>query len=94
MQNKTLQAEIKIVNRLGLHARAAAQLVKLAGKFKSEIILRRTDNGNSANAKSILNVLTLAASQGTILTAEVTGEDAEEALSAVKEIFLNGFGEL
>lgn len=94
MQNKMLQAEIKVVNHLGLHARAAAQLVKLAGKFKSEIILRRLDNGNSANAKSILNVLTLAASQGTILIVKVTGEDAEAALSAIKEIFLNGFGEL
>ena len=59
-----LEGKVKIVNPLGLHARAAAQLVRLAGGFKSSIKLRRTDNGVVADAKSILSVLTLAAAKG------------------------------
>ena len=89
-----LSSEIKVVNRLGLHARAAAQLVRLAGNFQSEIVLRRCDNGNSANAKSILSVLSLAASKGTKLIVELDGEDETDALPAVEELFANGFGEL
>jgi phosphocarrier protein HPr len=89
-----LETEVKIINQLGLHARAAAQLVRLAGNFQSRIKLRRADNGNSADAKSILSVLTLAAPKGTVLSVEVEGEDEQKALNAVKEIFENGFGEL
>ncbi len=88
------ETEVKIINQLGLHARAAAQLVRLAGNFQSRIKLRRSDNGNSADAKSILSVLTLAAPKGTVLIVEVDGEDEQKALNAVKEIFVNGFGEL
>lgn len=88
------ETEVKIINQLGLHARAAAQLVRLAGNFQSRIKLRRSDNGNSADAKSILSVLTLAAPKGTVLIVEVEGEDEQKALNAVEEIFVNGFGEL
>ena len=87
-------SQVKIVNQLGLHARAAAQLVRLAGNFQSKIKLRRSDNGIAADAKSILNVLNLAASKGTVLIVEVEGEDDYAALSAVEEIITNGFGEL
>ena len=62
-----LEAQVKIINQLGLHARAAAQLVRLAGKFKSRIMLERIDNAVTADAKSILSVLTLAAAKGTQL---------------------------
>jgi phosphocarrier protein HPr len=89
-----LEAKVKIINQLGLHARAAAQLVRLAGKFKSRIILTRTDNEVMADAKSILSVLTLAAPKGTELKLNVEGEDEREAIVAVEEIFINGFGEL
>ncbi len=89
-----LETEVKIINQLGLHARAAAQLVRLAGNFQSRIKLRRSDNGNSADAKSILSVLTLAAPKGTVLIVEVTGEDEQNAIKAVEDIFVNGFGEL
>ena len=89
-----IESEIKIINRLGLHARAAAQLVRLAGKFKSKIQISRTDNGISADAKSILSVLSLAASRGTILKLECNGEDEQEAFSAVEKLFVEGFGEL
>ena len=89
-----LEAEVKIVNQLGLHARAAAQLVRLAGSFKSRIKLKRTDNNVVADAKSILSVLTLAAARGTRLVIEADGADEREALTAVAELFTNGFGEI
>ncbi len=89
-----LESKIKVVNQLGLHARAAAQLVRLASNFKSRITLKRTDNVVVADAKSILSVLTLAASKQTQLELEVDGEDEQEALQAIEEIFVNRFGEI
>ncbi len=89
-----LEAKVKVINQLGLHARAAAQLVRLAAKFESRIILIREDNAVIADAKSILSVLTLAAAQGTKLKIEVEGSDEQKALQAVEEIFSNGFGEI
>jgi phosphocarrier protein HPr len=89
-----LKGKTTIINRLGLHARAAAQLVRLASGFQSKIKLIRTDNAVIADAKSILSVLTLAASKGVELEIEIEGEDEQEAFEAVQEIFKNGFGEL
>ena len=89
-----LEGDVKVVNHLGLHARAAAQLVRLAGSFRSTITLRRDDSGGFANAKSILSVLALAAPFGTILVIETDGEDEKEALAAIEAIFADGFGEL
>ncbi len=89
-----LEDTIKISNRLGLHARAAAQLVRLAGSFKSKIKLERTDNAVVADAKSILSVLTLAASKGVELKIEVEGDDEIKAMQTIKEIFVIGFGEI
>lgn len=88
-----LETRIVICNQLGLHARAAAQLVRLAGNFQSEIKIRRTDTNAAADAKSILDVLTLAASKGKEISIEAEGADEKEAVSAVAEIFANGFGE-
>lgn len=90
-----VKSEVKIVNRLGLHARAAAQLVRLAENFESSIVLQLSENNSkSADAKSILSILTLAAARGTVLIVEVAGKDEQKALAAVEEIFANGFGEL
>ncbi len=89
-----LEAETKVINRLGLHARAAAQLVRLAGRFKSDVKLKRGDNNVIADAKSILSVLTLAAACGTLLKIEADGADEEKAIAAIKELFSNGFGEI
>lgn len=89
-----LESEIKIVNLLGLHARAAAQLVRLAGKSNSEIKLLRADNNADADAKSILSVLTLAACKGTRLKIEVAGADEKETLQKIEELFAIGFGEI
>jgi phosphotransferase system HPr (HPr) family protein len=89
-----LESRIKICNLLGLHARAAAQLVRLAGTFQSEIKLRRTDNSVIADAKSILSVLTLAASKGVELEISVEGKDESEAIRRIEDIFNRGFGEI
>jgi phosphocarrier protein HPr len=89
-----LETKIKIINQLGLHARAAAQLVRLAGKFNSKIKLTRTDNEVMADAKSILSVLTLAAARGTELRLNIDGIDEQEALGAIEEMITNGFGEI
>jgi phosphocarrier protein HPr len=89
-----LERTVKIVNPLGLHARAAAQLVRLAGTFQSRIKLKRTDNNVVADAKSILSVLTLAAARGTRLAIEADGADESEAIEKIEELFTNGFGEI
>ncbi|HXH70573.1 MAG TPA: HPr family phosphocarrier protein [Pyrinomonadaceae bacterium] len=89
-----LKVKLKVTNQLGLHARAAAQLVRLAGSFRCNIELRRTDNAVVADAKSILSVLTLAAAKGTELDLQVEGSDEKRASQAIEEIFLDGFGEL
>ncbi len=88
------EAKIKVVNQLGLHARAAAQLVRMAAKYKSRIILIREDNAVIADAKSILSVLTLAAAKGTEIKLQVEGTDEAAALQSIVALFAGGFGEL
>lgn len=89
-----LERRVVIVNRLGLHARAAARLVRTACAFRSELRLERADRSASAEAKSILSVLMLAASRGTELSVTANGEDEEEALQALCELIETGFGEI
>ena len=89
-----LEASFTVLNPLGLHARAAAQLVRLASGFKSKILLSRQDTNAFADAKSILSVLTLAASMGTVLFVTADGEDEGNALEAVGQLFRDGFGEI
>lgn len=89
-----LNTRVKVINPLGLHARAAASLVRLAGTFQSDIKIRRTDNAVVADAKSILSVLTLAAAKSTELELEISGEDQKEAAKAIEEVFIKGFGEI
>jgi phosphotransferase system HPr (HPr) family protein len=88
-----VERRVVIVNRLGLHARAASQVVRLASRFQSTIKLERTDGSASADAKSILSVLMLAAARGTELRAVAEGVDEREALDSVCELFARGFGE-
>jgi phosphocarrier protein len=80
-----------IVNALGLHARAAAQLVQLANRFRCEIHVEK--DGMNVNGKSIMGVLTLAAAKGSSITVACDGEDAEQAMVALAKIIENGFGE-
>ncbi|MDQ6652928.1 MAG: HPr family phosphocarrier protein [Acidobacteriota bacterium] len=79
---------------LGLHARAAAKLVRIACGFHSDVLLRREDGSATADAKSILSVLMLAASRGTELQASAEGIDEEAAMNAIAELFAEGFGEI
>jgi phosphocarrier protein len=87
-----IKKEVVIKNRLGLHTRPAAMLVKLAAKFKSDFFIEK--NGVQVNGKSIIGVMTLAAEQGAKLILKFEGEDEEEAAKAIVELFENGFGEL
>ena len=91
---------LKITNKLGLHARAAAKLVQTAARFKSEIKIARIDSGKSAgaeatdvNAKSIMGVLMLAAGLGTTIRLRADGDDAEEAVTMMALLFEGKFGE-
>jgi phosphocarrier protein HPr len=86
-----IEREAEIVNRLGLHARAAAKLVHMAGGFQSRVTLLK--DGEEVDAKSILGVLLLAAAQGSRLTIRCEGQDEEQALSAVTTLIANRFDE-
>lgn len=88
-----VERRVVIRNRLGLHARAAARLVRIANNYQSAVRLERVDGSHSADAKSILSVLMLAAGFGTELRAIVHGEDEEEALSALCTLIAEGLGE-
>jgi len=88
-----VERSLRVVNRLGLHARAAARLVRTACAYRSRIRLERADRSASADAKSILSVLMLAASRGTELRVSAEGEDEREALDAVCSLIADGFGE-
>lgn len=87
----TKDAKFKIVNRLGLHARAAAQLVKTTNSFLSEVMIEK--DGNEVNGKSIMGLLMLAAPQGSVIKVSVSGEDADEAMKAIGALINDGFGE-
>ena len=85
------QAEVEIVNKLGLHARASAKLTQMASTFQSEIWLSR--NGRRVNAKSIMGVMMLAAGKGSMIGIETAGSDADEALHALAALIADRFGE-
>jgi phosphocarrier protein len=85
------QQEFKIVNKLGLHARASALFVKTAGKFQSEVKLAR--ESVEVNGKSIMGIMMLAASKGTMVRLTVEGADEEEAMQTIGALIKDGFGE-
>jgi phosphocarrier protein HPr len=84
------QARVMIVGEVGLHARPAAKFVKLAGSFGSDIVVRHGER--AANAKSMLQVLTLEARQGDEIEIEATGPDADDALNALLALLEGGAG--
>lgn len=86
-----MERHVKVLNKLGLHSRPAAALVKTAGKFASEIRIRK--NGREVSGKSILGVMMLAAAQNTELTLIAEGPDAQEALDTLQALFDSRFGE-
>jgi phosphocarrier protein HPr len=83
--------EFTIKNRLGLHARAAAQLVQAANRFQSEITVEK--EGMEVNGKSIMGILMLAAPQGSRIRVGAQGEDAEQAMATLEKLINDGFGE-
>ena len=86
-----IKQNITIINKLGLHARAASKLVNCASQFESEVFIGR--NGNRVNAKSIMGVMMLAASKGVELELEVDGNDEQICQQAVVDLINNRFDE-
>jgi len=86
-----MQKEVTIVNKLGLHARAAAKLVTLASSFSSDIDISR--DGQTVNGKSIMGVMMLAASRGTNIVIRASGHDEDVAAASLEELVQNRFGE-
>jgi phosphocarrier protein HPr len=87
-----IEREAKIVNPLGMHARPASELVKLASRFKSAVEIRKDDL--AVNGKSILGVMMLAAECGSTVTIKTDGEDAEQAMAALLALVADGFHEM
>ena len=83
--------ELEIVNRLGLHARAAAQLVKVAGAHGARVTLEK--DGQQADGKSIMAVMMLAAARGSVITVTTEGDDEEAAMDAIAAPVADYFGE-
>ena len=90
-QRQKVVQEVEIPNSLGLHARPAMLLVDLANRFNAEIEIAKADQ--CVDAKSIMQVMTLAATQGTKLTLTAQGDDAGEAVAALAKLIAQGFGE-
>tara|TARA_R110002110_G_scaffold121431_2_gene297176 strand:- start:9571 stop:9840 length:270 start_codon:yes stop_codon:yes gene_type:complete len=86
-----IRKKIQIINKLGLHARAAAKFVQTAGKYASHIEVN--NDGKVVNGKSIMGVMMLAASQNTWIELKISGEDEETALTALEQLISNRFGE-
>ena len=85
------ESEIKLVNKLGLHARPSAKVSQLASSFKCDVWLAR--GSRKSNAKSIMGVMMLAAPQGATLLVSADGADEVEAVKALVDLFASGFGE-
>ncbi len=86
-----LQKELKIENKLGLHARAAAQIVKCAMSYRSLILLSK--DGIEVDGKSIMGIMMLAAAQGSTVLVRTDGEDEDRALGGLEQLFRDRFGE-
>ena len=83
--------KLTILNKLGLHARAAAKVVSLANEFESTIII--TKDGKNADARSIMKLLMLSASQGSRINIEIDGTDQKDAMKSIEKLFNNKFDE-
>jgi phosphocarrier protein HPr len=83
--------EVQVKNRLGMHARAAVKFVQIANRFKSEV--KVVKDGQEANGKSIMGLLTLVAAHGVSMTIVCEGDDAEPAVMALADLVDTGFGE-
>ena len=91
MPESVLQSQVQVTNEKGLHLRPAELIAKAAMEFQSTLLL--TKDGQSADCKNILSVMTLGAENGTHLSLSAEGDDAADAMAAVKELFDSGFHE-
>jgi phosphocarrier protein len=91
LEIRVVRKELTIRNKLGLHARAAAKIVQTSNQFQSRISIIK--NGREADAKSMLDILTLSCPRGTRIELRAEGKDAAEALAALAVLFDNKFGE-
>ena len=89
----TAKRTCKLDNKLGLHARPASLLAKKANEFEAEITLSISGRNDEVNAKSIMEIMMLAAERGSVLHVTANGEDAQEALNAIEELLSTNFGE-
>ncbi|MGH7475025.1 MAG: HPr family phosphocarrier protein [Longimicrobiales bacterium] len=90
-QETTRQVRVQILNKFGLHARPAAEFVKLASTFRSDIRVQKDDL--EVNGKSIMGVMMLAAESGSEILIQASGEDADEAVAALSALVQSRFGE-
>ena len=90
-KEQTIVREFKVENKYGIHARPAALLVKVAGKFTCDILIGK--KGAEVSAKSIMGLLTIEGHQGAMLCVQAEGEDAEEAMAGIADLFENKFFE-
>jgi phosphocarrier protein len=90
-ESQMARKELTVLNKLGLHARAAAKIVQTSSQFQSRILIIK--NGREADAKSMLDIMTLSCPQGTRIELCAEGKDAAEALAALAVLFDNKFGE-
>lgn len=86
-----ISSQLEIINKLGLHARAAAKFVNLANQFDSSISVSR--NGRTINGKSIMGLMMLAAAQGSEISVSIDGDDEQDAMSAITQLIQNRFEE-
>jgi phosphocarrier protein HPr len=86
-----VRATFEIINKLGMHARAATKLVQMASRYRSEVHLEK--DGHVANAKSVMGVLLLCGHQGSVISVSARGEDAADAVRAIGELIAARFGE-
>jgi len=86
-----ISKDIEIINKLGLHARAAAKFVKIASAFSSHVDVEK--NGQRINGKSIMGVMMLAAGKGSFITLHIDGDDSDDCLSALENLINNRFDE-
>ena len=85
------RGSFEIINKLGMHARAATKLVQTASRYRSEVQIEK--DGHTANAKSVMGVLLLCGHQGSRVTVSAKGDDAEEAVAAIGQLIAERFGE-
>lgn len=93
MGHEKWEREVCVRNTLGLHFRPASKLVRMAAQFNSEVTLERPEEGKAVNCKSMMEVLLLAADQGTKLLLRVEGPDAREAMQRIVDLFEKKFEE-